>query len=139
MPFFDPATETLPRPDLRALQLGKLQTLIGQVAGRNRFYTAKWQAAGVEQAAAGCRLHVGFQADLYGVWRGFPQALVEQGVEADGGNVPLASGVPDQSSRPTMRSKIRVAQSAQAALTVCQLRQRASRFLYSARLSSSRS
>jgi len=48
MSFFDEATETLPREQLAALQLGKLQAMMAELWGRNGFYTAKWQAAGVQ-------------------------------------------------------------------------------------------
>ena len=47
MPTFDPSIERVSREALRELQLRKLQELLGQVHGRNRFYTAKWHAAGV--------------------------------------------------------------------------------------------
>ncbi|MBI4770624.1 MAG: AMP-binding protein, partial [Chloroflexi bacterium] len=47
MPYFDQQTETLSRADLEALQLQKLQAMLAQLYGRNRFYTARWQAAGV--------------------------------------------------------------------------------------------
>jgi phenylacetate-CoA ligase len=47
MQLFDPALEALPREKLRALQFQKLQTMLSQVMGRNRFYTKKWKDAGV--------------------------------------------------------------------------------------------
>ena len=47
MPFFDQAIETAPRERLQALQFQKLQRLLGQVSGRNRFYTKKWNDAGI--------------------------------------------------------------------------------------------
>jgi phenylacetate-CoA ligase len=47
MPFFDQTTETMPREELRALQFEKLQILLWQIFGRNRFYTKKWNDAGV--------------------------------------------------------------------------------------------
>ena len=50
MSFFDEATETLPREQLAALQLGKLQAMMAELWGRNGFYTAKWQAAGIAPA-----------------------------------------------------------------------------------------
>jgi phenylacetate-CoA ligase len=50
MTFFDEATETLPREQLAALQLGKLQAMMTELWGRNGFYTAKWKAAGVSPA-----------------------------------------------------------------------------------------
>ncbi len=50
MPLFDPATETLPRSDLRSLQLEKLQAMLDQLYGHNRFYTAKMKAAGLKPA-----------------------------------------------------------------------------------------
>ena len=48
MSYFDQATETLPRPELEALQLGKLQAMMTHLWGQNRFYTAKWRSAGVQ-------------------------------------------------------------------------------------------
>ena len=42
MPFYDEANETAPREHLRTLQLQKLQKLIHEISGRNRFYTRKW-------------------------------------------------------------------------------------------------
>ncbi len=47
MPFFDQAIETAPRERLQALQFQKLQGLLRQVSGRNRFYTKKWNDAGI--------------------------------------------------------------------------------------------
>jgi len=46
--YFDQATETLPRPQLAALQLRKLQAMMTHLWGKNQFYTDKWQAAGVQ-------------------------------------------------------------------------------------------
>lgn len=48
MTYFDQATETLPREALAALQLSKLQAMSAELWGKNRFYTNKWRAAGVE-------------------------------------------------------------------------------------------
>ena len=48
MSYFDQATETLPREQLAALQYGKLQAMMGEIWGRNAFYTNKWKAAGVK-------------------------------------------------------------------------------------------
>lgn len=48
MIYFDEATETLPRPQLAALQLSKLQMMISHLWGQNRFYTEKWKAADVQ-------------------------------------------------------------------------------------------
>ncbi|MDT3672558.1 MAG: phenylacetate--CoA ligase family protein [Aromatoleum sp.] len=48
MTYFDQATETLPREELAALQLSKLQAMSAELWGKNRFYTDKWRAAGVE-------------------------------------------------------------------------------------------
>jgi phenylacetate-CoA ligase len=48
MCYYDQATETLPREKLAALQLAKLQAMLSELWGRNRFYTAKLQAAGAE-------------------------------------------------------------------------------------------
>ncbi len=44
---FDPTVEKMPREKLRVLQLEKLQALLRQICGRNRFYTKKYQDAGV--------------------------------------------------------------------------------------------
>jgi phenylacetate-CoA ligase len=46
MSYFDASTETLPREQLAALQLSKFQAMIAELWQKNRFYTAKWQAAG---------------------------------------------------------------------------------------------
>ena len=48
MSYFDEATETLPREQLAALQYGKLRAMMGEIWGRNAFYTNKWKAAGVK-------------------------------------------------------------------------------------------
>src|SRR6266852_5481133 len=47
MPFFDQVNETAPREHLRALQFDKLQRLLHEISGRNRFYTKKWNDAGI--------------------------------------------------------------------------------------------
>jgi phenylacetate-CoA ligase len=47
MPFFHQPTEVMPREQLRALQFEKLQNLLRQIWGANRFYTKKWNDAGV--------------------------------------------------------------------------------------------
>ncbi len=47
MTYFDQPTETMPREQLQLLQLEKLHAMLGQLYGRNRFYTAKLKAAGV--------------------------------------------------------------------------------------------
>src|SRR6266567_5399361 len=47
MPFYDQAMETAPRERLRTLQFRKLQKLLRQISGRNRFYTKKWKEAGI--------------------------------------------------------------------------------------------
>ncbi len=46
MSYFDQTTETLDREQLAALQLKKLQSMMSELWGRNRFYTAKWKTAG---------------------------------------------------------------------------------------------
>lgn len=51
--YFDQATETMPRERLQDLQLEKFQRVLEQLYGRNRFYTAKLQAAGVEPGDIG--------------------------------------------------------------------------------------
>ncbi len=50
MPFYDEANETAPREHLRTLQLKKLQKLIHEISGRNRFYTKKWNDSGMVAA-----------------------------------------------------------------------------------------
>jgi phenylacetate-CoA ligase len=47
MPYFDPATECIPREELRALQQRKLRALLAELWGKNAFYTAKMKAAGL--------------------------------------------------------------------------------------------
>ena len=46
MGFYNRPLETMPRERLRELQLEKLQQMLQQINGRNRFYTAKLAAAG---------------------------------------------------------------------------------------------
>ncbi len=48
MPFFDQATEALPREQIAALQLQKLQAMLAELWGKNAFYTNKMKAVGVE-------------------------------------------------------------------------------------------
>ncbi len=48
MPYFDQATETLPRERLADLQFQKLRALLDELWGKNLFYTRKLKAAGVE-------------------------------------------------------------------------------------------
>lgn len=48
MSYFDEASETLPREQLAALQLNKLQAMMAELWGRNQFYTNKWRSAGVQ-------------------------------------------------------------------------------------------
>ncbi len=47
MPLFDQVNETAPRERLQKLQLDRLQRLLREISGRNRFYTKKWKDAGV--------------------------------------------------------------------------------------------
>lgn len=47
MPFFDQVNETAPRERLQTLQVEKLQRLVREIFGRNRFYTKKWKDAGM--------------------------------------------------------------------------------------------
>ena len=47
MAFYDAANETAPPEQLRALQLKKLQDLVREISGLNRFYTRKWNEGGV--------------------------------------------------------------------------------------------
>lgn len=44
--YFDKETETLPREQLENLQLGKLQSMLAEIFGKNKFYTHKLKAAG---------------------------------------------------------------------------------------------
>jgi phenylacetate-CoA ligase len=46
MLYFDEATERMPREQLAALQLGKLQAMLAEIYGRNRFYTRKFSQVG---------------------------------------------------------------------------------------------
>jgi phenylacetate-CoA ligase len=48
MAFFSRPVETMPREHLQAYQLEKLNKLLQEIAGRNRFYTAKLRQAGIE-------------------------------------------------------------------------------------------
>ncbi len=50
MPFYDQVNETAPRERLRTLQLQKLQKLLRDISGLNRFYTKKWRDAGIVAA-----------------------------------------------------------------------------------------
>ncbi|HXN96151.1 MAG TPA: AMP-binding protein [Candidatus Acidoferrales bacterium] len=47
MPFYDQAIETAPRERLQTLQFQKLQKLLREISGRNRFYIKKWKDAGI--------------------------------------------------------------------------------------------
>ena len=47
MPYFVPATECMPREELRALQQRKLRALLAELWGKNAFYSAKMKAAGM--------------------------------------------------------------------------------------------
>lgn len=47
MGFFNRPLETIAREQIQAHQLAKLQALLAQIIGRNRFYTAKLTAAGI--------------------------------------------------------------------------------------------
>jgi phenylacetate-CoA ligase len=51
MTYFDPVIETMPREQLRSLQLEKLRALLDQIYGRNQFYTARLNAAGFAPGA----------------------------------------------------------------------------------------
>ena len=59
MSFYDQANETVPRERLRTLQFQKLQKLLGEISGRNRFYTKKWNDAGI--VAPGIQSFADFQ------------------------------------------------------------------------------
>ena len=54
MTYFDRETEVLPRAQLQSLQLRKLQAMLAHLWGKNRFYTDKWQQAGVDPTRVGC-------------------------------------------------------------------------------------
>ncbi|MFQ5399245.1 MAG: phenylacetate--CoA ligase family protein [Anaerolineae bacterium] len=47
MGYFDQAIETMPREQLRMIQLEKLQRLVNDIYSSNRFYSKKMQAAGI--------------------------------------------------------------------------------------------
>jgi len=47
MPFFDQVNETAPRERLQTLQFKRLQKLLSEISDRNRFYTMKWNDAGI--------------------------------------------------------------------------------------------
>jgi phenylacetate-CoA ligase len=47
MSLYNQAMETAPRERLRTLQFQKLQKLLREISGRNRFYTKKWKDAGI--------------------------------------------------------------------------------------------
>lgn len=47
MPYFNDVLETMPRERLQDLQVDKLKTMLGQLWEQNRFYTAKFRAAGI--------------------------------------------------------------------------------------------
>ena len=47
MAFFHQSTVAMPRDRLRALQFEKFQSLLSHLFGRNRFYTKKWENAGI--------------------------------------------------------------------------------------------
>ncbi|HIE21488.1 MAG TPA: phenylacetate--CoA ligase family protein, partial [Acidimicrobiia bacterium] len=47
MPFFDRQTETMPREELRHVQVHKLAAMLEGIVGRNRFYSEKMHHAGV--------------------------------------------------------------------------------------------
>ncbi|NMM05623.1 AMP-binding protein [Polaromonas sp.] len=53
MTYFDEATETLPRAQLAALQLSKLQVMMAHLWDKNQFYSHKWKAAGVQPSDIG--------------------------------------------------------------------------------------
>ncbi len=50
MAFFNQSVETLPREQLEAHQLRKLKQMLGEITGRNRFYTAKLKDVGATAA-----------------------------------------------------------------------------------------
>ena len=52
VPFFERELEILGRPALQRLQLGKLRTLLAEVAAHNTFYQKKWKDAGAGDATA---------------------------------------------------------------------------------------
>ena len=47
MIFFDQSVETMPRKALESLQIEKLRSMLKKIYGRNRFYTDKFDTAGI--------------------------------------------------------------------------------------------
>lgn len=49
--IFDPEMETMPRAEMRALQLERLRTQLAYVAERSAFYSELWEATGFDPHA----------------------------------------------------------------------------------------
>ena len=45
--YFDQAVETMDREELKEMQFKKLKQMINELYGKNKFYTNKWKAAGI--------------------------------------------------------------------------------------------
>ena len=45
--YFDQAVETMDREELKKLQFKKLKEMINELYGKNKFYTEKWKAVGI--------------------------------------------------------------------------------------------
>ncbi|MDA8236110.1 MAG: AMP-binding protein [Clostridia bacterium] len=45
--YFDQVVETMDREELKKLQFNKLKAMINELYGKNKFYTEKWKAAGI--------------------------------------------------------------------------------------------
>ena len=45
-PYWNPKNETLPREDLRALQLVKLQRMVAWAYEKSPFHRTRWEVAG---------------------------------------------------------------------------------------------
>lgn len=81
MGFFNRPMETMPRDRLRALQLDKLQQMLQQIHGRNRFYTAKLKQAGATP------FDIRSLEDLYQL----PMTTKEELVEAQAADPPFGT------------------------------------------------
>ena len=51
MRFFDHALETMPPNAIKELQIGKLRSMFKKIYGHNRFYTDKFDTAGIDHKA----------------------------------------------------------------------------------------
>ena len=48
MRFFDHALETMPSKAIKVLQIEKLRSMLKKIYGHNRFYTDKFETAGID-------------------------------------------------------------------------------------------